>query len=240
MHWSKDHPDYICAMSTAISTPSSRKKGFSTSCPSTMPERKRKSDDLSPAEKAIAPKRTVATLLNPFPALGPETDEPWFTQIHETVQGHARFENAGDMSKKILPLDVSWQPQPHCVVSLIFHLQSTRHYVKPVSQNSVSPPNFTARGIQTATEQQSALPDFRKAAKLLHKLDSLSIATSKLHTTIVDIEKVTQDIDAMMKVETTSFPLVVTQLRETCQDLIKGYEERLAVMIRWSGETVDG
>ncbi|SPJ78716.1 uncharacterized protein FTOL_07107 [Fusarium torulosum] len=187
-----------------------------------MPERKRKSDDLSPAEKAIAPKRTVATLLNPFPALGPETDEPWFTQIHETVQGHARSENAGDMSKKILSLD------------------STRHYVKPVSQNNVSPPNFTARGIQTATEQQSALPDFRKAAKLLHKLDSLSIATSKLHTTIVDIEKVTQDIDAMMKVETTSFPLVVTQLRETCQDLIKGYEERLAVMIRWSGETVDG
>jgi hypothetical protein len=125
-------------------------------------------------------------------------------------------------------------------VSLIFHLQSTRHYVKPVSQNSVSSPNFTARGIQKATEQQSAIPDFRKAAKLLQKLDSLNIAISKLHTTIVDIEKTTQDIDAIMKAETTSFPLVVAQLGENCQDLIKGYEERLAVLIRWSGETVDG
>jgi hypothetical protein len=122
MHWSKDHPDYICAMSTAISTPSSRKRGFSTSCPSAMPDMKRKADDLSPADKAIAPKRTVATLLNPFPALGLETDEPWFTQLHETVQAHARSENAGDMSKKTLQLDVSWQPQSLCAVSLIFHL----------------------------------------------------------------------------------------------------------------------
>jgi hypothetical protein len=53
---------------------------------------------------------------------------------------------------------------------------------------------------------------------------------------IEDIKKTTEDIDSIMGAETTSFPRITAQLKDNCQDLITCYEERLAVLTRWSGD----
>jgi hypothetical protein len=53
---------------------------------------------------------------------------------------------------------------------------------------------------------------------------------------IEDIKKTTEDIDAIMDAETTSFPLIITKLRDNCQELTRCYEERLTVLAEWSGD----
>lgn len=57
-----------------------------------------------------------------------------------------------------------------------------------------------------------------------------------MQSIIENIKKTTEDIDAIMGAETTSFPLITTQLRDNCQELIRCYEERLTVLNQWSGD----
>lgn len=57
-----------------------------------------------------------------------------------------------------------------------------------------------------------------------------------MQSMIEDIKKTTEDIDAIMGVETTSFPRITAQLKDNYQDLITCYEERLTILTQWSGD----
>ncbi|KAM0243057.1 hypothetical protein ACHAP5_006930 [Fusarium lateritium] len=189
---------------------SSSKRVVSTSNTSTTSEKKRKVDSSLIAEPAVAQKRIVATLLNPLSATSLEPNEPWFTSLDVLARTEARSESPDGMLKKVGPLG-SNHPSDE---------------LRPVTPKP-----------QALSQQQKPRIEYREAFKVLQKLDVLSIATSKLQVMIEDIEKTTEDIDAIMDSEAMSFPVVTTQLRKDCQELVRCYEERLVILTRWSGET---
>ncbi|KAM0196128.1 hypothetical protein ACHAPA_004772 [Fusarium lateritium] len=196
--------------SSGFSQGSSSKRVVSTLDTSTTSEKKRKVDSPPIAEPAVAQRRTVATLLNPLSATSLEPNEPWFTPLDEPGRAEARSGSPNGTLKK----------------AGAFGRDNPSDEFR-----SVTP------GLQTLSQQEKPRIEYREAFKVLQKLDVLSIATSKLQLMIEDIEKTTEDIDAIMDSETMSFPVVTTQLRKDCQELVRCYEERLVILTRWSGET---
>lgn len=218
MSWIQQHTDCLCAMPTITpifsSQGSSQGSSFKRTVPasnvSTTLDKKRKADGPLFSEPAVAQRKTVATLLNPLSATSLEPNGPWFTPLDAPTQVEARPKSAGDTLRKDGAV-------------------GSNHH----SDESIS----SAPRPQTISQQQKARIEYREATKVLQKLDVLSIATSRMQSMIEDIKKTTEDIDAIMGAEATSFPPVTTKPRENCQELVRCYEERLTVLTQWSGDT---
>ncbi|KAH6963237.1 hypothetical protein DER45DRAFT_552662 [Fusarium avenaceum] len=221
MSWVQQRTDCVCPMPTTTSIfPSqgssqgssqgpSFKRLVSTSYVSTTSDKKRKVGGPPYEEPPIAQKKTVATLLNSPSATNIESNGPWFTSLKVPTQAEAGLKSLNDVSRMDRPRDS-----------------------KRDSDESISP----ASRPQTSAQRQKPRIEYREATKVLQKLDKLSIATSRMQSMIEDIKKTTEDIDAIMGVETTSFPRITAQLKDNYQDLITCYEERLTILTQWSGD----
>jgi response regulator RpfG family c-di-GMP phosphodiesterase len=84
--------------------------------------------------------------------------------------------------------------------------------------------------LRTARAQKRPQLGYVKTTKVLNKLDVLSTTAQAILTKIDGLTETVAEIDWIMETETPQLSSTVARLKETCHELIEGYQESLAIL----------